>query len=110
MLARVTPGLGHATQTDFHAGFVFRDGAAHSRDIVLDGDLMRLLGEGDYGFDGSLEFNIKAKPTGEGVIAEVMTLITSPLTFLLEFHLDGTLAEPTWRPQNLPKELFFIMD
>ena len=50
-------------------------------------------------------------PTLPGVIAEVVQFVTSPLTaLLLDFHLDGTVNEPKWRPQNLPKELFLITD
>jgi len=110
MLSRLNPGWDFGAQTDFSASFTIAERNVHSEDIRLEGNAITLLGEGEYSFNGDLEFDIKVQPRGESRFAEMVQLVTSPVTALLSFHLDGTLDDPKWRPQNLPKELFFIRD
>jgi hypothetical protein len=110
MLSRIYPGLGFAHQTDLNATFVIRNLQVRTDDVKLEGGLLSLHAKGKYFFNEDLDFDVKVKPLREGVVAELVQFITSPLTKLLEFHLDGTVREPKWRPENLPKELFLIRD
>lgn len=111
MLGRIAPGLGHVSPTDFRSAFVIKDRAFHGKDILLEGDVIRLNADGSYGFEQQLDFNVKVRFLREGAIGKVVELLTIPLTtLLLDFDLGGTLADPKWRPDNLPKELFFIYD
>lgn len=109
-LSRIYPGLGFATQTDFAGSFTIRDSACHSVDAELLGAVLSVRGEGRYGFDESVDFNVQVMLLRQGTVASVLRLVTFPVTKLLEFHLGGSLEKPRWRPINLPKEMFLIFD
>lgn len=109
-LARIYPGLGFASQTDFRAEYLLRDGAFHTEEALLEGSVLSLKAKGDYRLDRSLDMTVQVQPLRDGVVAEAVRLATSPLTKLLEFKLSGTIADPKWRPVNLPKEMFLIFD
>ncbi|MBP7830235.1 MAG: hypothetical protein KA248_09995 [Kiritimatiellae bacterium] len=109
-LARIYPGLGFATQTDFHTTYVLKDGAFRTEEAMLEGTVLSLKGKGEYHLDQRIDMTVQVQPLREGIVAEALRLAASPLTKLLEFKLAGTLSEPKWRPLNLPKELFLIFD
>jgi len=108
MLGRIWPGLGSVQQTSLQSTFTVRNRKVITKDLVMDGRILQLKAEGAYSFNEDLEFNVWVQPTGEGAVSQLLQFVTKPLSLLLEFHLDGTLQEPKWRPQKLPKELFFI--
>lgn len=110
MLSRLYPGLGFASQTDFRASYVIRDGKVHTEDAFLEGTVLSVSGQGDYAFTGKLDVNVQVMLLRSGLVANVLRIVTFPVTKLLEFNLGGTLADPKWRPVNLPKELFLITD
>lgn len=109
-LSKLYSGLGFATQTEFDSAFVIRDGHVHSDEARLKGTLVSLRGEGDYYFDERLDLTVQVQLLQKGLVADAVRWVTSPVTKLLEFRLGGTIREPQWRPENLPKELFFIFD
>lgn len=109
-LARIYPGLGFATQTDFHADYRLKDGAFYTEEAMLKGTVLSLKGKGEYHLDQRIDMTVQVQPLREGLVADALRLASSPLTKLLEFKLAGTLSEPKWRPLNLPKELFLIFD
>lgn len=110
ILSRIYPGLGFATQTDFTSSFTIADSRVRSRDIYLQGAVISATGDGYYYFDERLDVRVQVKLLRAGTIASVVRLVTFPVTKLLEVNLSGTLADPRWRPQNLPKELFMLFD
>ena len=110
MLSRIFPGFGFAQQTEFSSSFDIRDRRVYSNNVKLEGNLISVSAEGNYAFDQSLDFDVKVKFLREGALAEVVQFLTTPLTKLLEFHLGGTLDQPAWSPENLPKEIFIIRE
>ncbi|HOW98490.1 MAG TPA: AsmA-like C-terminal region-containing protein [Kiritimatiellia bacterium] len=109
-LTRLYPGLGFASQTDFRSEFLLQDGAFHTEEALLEGSVLSLKAKGDYRLDRRIDMTVQVQPLRDGVVAEAVRLATSPLTKLLEFKLSGTIADPKWRPVNLPKEMFLIFD
>jgi len=61
--------------------------------------------KGRYHVGHNLAFDVKGQPLGRGVVADVVQLITMPISELLEFRLHGTLKDPEWKPKHWPKEL-----
>lgn len=110
ILSRVYPRLGFATQTDFSSSVSIADSRVSSDDAHLEGRLISAGAEGCYHFDQRLDVRVHVKLLRRGYVASVLRLVTFPVTKLLEVHLGGTLSDPRWRPQNLPKELFLMFD
>ena len=109
-LARLYPGLGFATQTDFKTDYVLKDGRFHTDEAVLQGSVLSLKAKGNYRLNRRLDMVVQVQLMREGLVAEAVRLATLPLTKLLEFKLSGSVANPKWRPTNLPKEMFLIFD
>jgi len=98
-------------QTDGQASFVIGDGKIHADEILIEGDVLSLVGKGDYALDGTLDFTVQVKLLRKHTLAaDVFRFVMHPVSKLLEFHLGGTVAAPQWRPVNIPKEVFLIFD
>jgi hypothetical protein len=110
LLSRAAPGLGYFTQTDCVCTFRIEEGAIHSDDIRLEGDIISMRAEGSLEFDGRANMRVEIQLLRTGPIATLLRLLTLPITKLFEFRMTGTLLDPKWRPVNLPKELFLIFD
>lgn len=110
LLSKIYPGLGYLSQTEFHMPFVLGQGRLRSEDISIKGDIISLSGRGEYRFNHELDFQAQVKLLRSGTIAEILRVVTFPVTKLLELKLVGTLDDPRWRPRNLPKELFLQFD
>lgn len=102
-LSAIVPGLGFVSQGDFRAEFLIRDGYIETERAELRGDVLSLEGAGRYYFDRRLRFRVEARLLRGGAVADVLRLLTSPVTRLLEFDLGGTLDQPEWTPRNLPR-------
>lgn len=111
-LVRIVPGMRSLMrQTDGWASFVIGDGKIHADEILMEGDVFSLVGAGDYGLDGSLDFTVQVKLLRkDSLAADIFRFVTHPFSKLLEFHLGGTVAAPQWRPVHIPKEVFLIFD
>ena len=101
-LSSVVPGLGFVSQGDFRASFRVADGWIWTDLAELRGDVLSLEGRGAYALDRRLDFVVGAKLLRSGAAADVLRLLTLPVTRLLEFELRGTLENPVWTPRNLP--------
>ena len=110
LLGRLVPGLGFASQTDLTCTFDIENGVVYSEDLRLAGAVISMKADGEIEFDGRVRIRVEVQLMRRGPIAFVLRLLTRPVTKLFEFQLSGTLADPKWRPVNLPKELFLIFD
>ena len=110
ILTKLYPGLGFVKQKDFNATFTIRNRKVHTNDARLEGNILSVKGRGSYAFNEKLDFKVEVQLLRQGPVGNLLRFVTTPVTKLLEFHLTGTLADPHWRPDNLPKELFLIFD
>lgn len=110
LLSAMAPGLGMAAQTGFHSDFIIRQGRCETQDAMLEGAVISIKVKGAYYFDQRVKFVVEVKLLRGGAVASMVRWVTSPLTRLLAFKLTGTLADPQWRPINLPKEMFLIFE
>jgi hypothetical protein len=110
MISAIAPGWGYASQTDFRSDFELRRGRCEMQNAMLEGSIVSVRVTGAYYFDQRVKFVVEVKPLRGGAVATVLRWLTSPVTRLFKFSLSGTLADPKWRPENLPKELFLIFD
>ena len=110
LLSKVIPGFGFTSQTDFTTVFEIGDEKIKVDPIALEGSVLSVKGKGSLGFDRRLNVKVQVKPLRDGLVADVVRTVFFPISKLFEFRLGGTLDKPDWRPDNLPKELFFIFD
>ncbi len=110
ILSKLYPGLGYLSQTEFLMPFTVEKGTLKSEEIDIKGTVISLKSHGEYQLGGELNFNTQVKLLRSGIAADILRILTFPVTKLLEFKLIGTLDDPRWRPVNLPKELFLQFD
>ena len=107
MLAKIYPGLGFTRQTELKADFDVEGHTLRSEKVTVEGNVFTIVGEGNYGLvSKDLDFEVEFKLLGDGAVGAVVQFVTTPITKLLKFDLEGTISDPRWRPKNLPKELF----
>ncbi|MFO1491196.1 MAG: AsmA-like C-terminal region-containing protein [Kiritimatiellia bacterium] len=105
-LSKLFPGFGYSSQTDLTATVDISGGAVSSPDVRLFGNVVSIFMRGKMTFDRQLSFDVEVKPLSEGFFSKALQIISWPVSKLFEFRLKGTLDNPQWRPNNLPKELF----
>lgn len=106
LLGKLLPDFSAFAQTDASGDFAIRNSRIHSKDIRLEGTVYSVKAAGAYGFDNSLDYVAEVQLLRGGMVATLVRWATMPVTRLLEFRLGGTLADPTWKPQNLTLDVF----
>ena len=107
ILSQLVPGLGFATETELQSDFVISNKVVSLRNADLGGPVVSLNAVGDYSFDQKLDFDVVVYLLQDGTsVGKIVQFVTTPISKLLEFDLEGTLNDPIWRPKLLPKELF----
>jgi len=102
LLEKIYPGLGFSEQNSLEASLTFRDGAVHTDDLRLSGNVLSLSAKGSYSWLDELDFDVKVLPFRDGSIASVVRIVTLPLSFILELEMTGSFKNPRWRAANLP--------
>lgn len=110
LLGRIYPRLGFAVQTDARAHFDIRERHISSDNIRIEGALLSLRGEGQYQLDDNLDFKVQVLPLRRGFLVDAVRLVTYPVSRLLQFRLKGTLSEPHWSIDSLPRELWSLFE
>jgi len=85
------------SQTDFSMDFNVHDGAVHTENLVLEGDLMTLKGQGRYDFTAGFDAGVEMKPFRKNKFTRVVQWASTPFSELLKFNVQGPLSDPTWR-------------
>ena len=106
LLSKLLPDFSAFAQTEAGGDFAIRDSRIYSRDIRLEGTVFSVKANGSFGFDNTLDYVAEVQLLRGGMVATLVRLATMPVTRLLEFRLGGTLAEPTWKPENLTLDVF----
>lgn len=107
-VARMIPGVDVLlSHTDFMSEFELEDDVIHSDKVLLEGDLLSLLGKGSYWLDGTLDYNVQLEfLRSHTLVHDIISVPMFLFTKLFEFKLKGTREEPTWYPINFSASLF----
>jgi hypothetical protein len=107
MMARIIPGLDFVMrQSDAKAEFVIGDGKVTAEKVEISGEVLSLTGRGEYAFDGRLDFHVRVTLMKEhSLVGNLLRRLTSPISWLFEFRLRGTIDKPEWYPVNFSKDL-----
>ena len=100
-MQKVLPGFNLFAQTDASMNFKIGDGKVLAEKAEVEGSLFSVRGEGTYGFDNQLDFEVELQLLKGGFLAKLIRLATLPVTHLLKIHVTGTPADAKWSPENL---------
>lgn len=109
-LSRILPGLGYLSQQEFDAVGEIAHGRVYTENAKILGPSVSIKAIGKIHFDRRLDFRVRVQLLRRGAIADILRILTLPVSRLFEFRLRGTIDDPQWRPENLPKELFLIFE
>ena len=107
-LSKLYPGAGYTQLRKFTATFALTNRAFHTENAELLGAVVSMKGRGDYYLNRRLDFRVTFHPLQEGMVADVVRVLTSPASLLLQFHLGGTPTSPEWEAVSLPDELMSL--
>ena len=101
VLQLVLPDFSFFAQTDASAAYDIHDGRVWVKDATIEGSLFSVAGEGSYGLDNTLDFDVEVQLMRGGLFARLVRLVTMPLTRMLKFTVTGPIEDAKWRPTNL---------
>ena len=75
--------------------------------LKIEGKLLGVEASGRYGFDGTLDFEVKVTPRDKSLLQKLIKLPFDVLNELFfEIGLTGTLEDPKWYLRRFSKHIF----
>jgi hypothetical protein len=106
----VSPGLGQTRFTSGSASFALTNGQVRTDDFEMRSVAMRLRYRGQVSYEGALDANMEASLFRDApLIGRLLSLAFMPVTKLLEYRVEGTLADPKPEPRYVPKVLMNLL-
>ena len=103
ILGTIIPGVAYNTARLATADFTVANKKINTRNIEIAGSGFSMFGYGDiYFLNGGLDLSMRINAQG------IPGLVFFPVSKLFEYHSDGTISEPHWRPKIIPKIQFPI--
>jgi len=94
LVSKMFAGVGYSVAREATAAFTIREGVVHTDKLRVSGKLFAMLGHGDVDFlRNKLDFDIRIDAAGAGAVL-------TPIYKLFEYHGEGTLTKPIWRPKR----------
>jgi hypothetical protein len=98
ILGGILPGVVYNTARLATADFTVANKKVTTRNIEIAGRGFSMFGNGDiYFLTGRLDLSMRINVQG------IPGLVFFPVSKLLEYHSEGTIADPRWRPKIIPK-------
>ena len=94
LVNKMFTGMGYSVAREATAPFTVKNGVIHTDNLKVSGKLFSMLGHGDLNFvENALDFDIRIDAGGPGAVL-------APLYKLFEYHGEGSLMKPVWRPKR----------
>lgn len=98
ILGSIIPGVVYNTARLATADFTVANRKINTHNIEIAGTGFSMFGYGDiYFLTGRLDLSMRINAQG------VPGIVFFPVSKLLEYHADGTVSDPGWRPKIIPK-------
>ena len=98
ILGSIIPGVVYNTARFATADFTVANKKVSTPNIEIAGTGFSMLGYGElYFLNGGLDMSMRINAQG------IPGFVFFPVSKLLEYHSDGTISEPHWRPKIIPK-------
>jgi hypothetical protein len=103
ILGTIIPGVAYNTARLATADFTVANKKITTQNIEIAGKGFSMFGYGDiYFLNGGLDLSMRINAQG------IPGLVFFPVSKLFEYHSDGTISEPHWRPKIIPRIQFPI--
>lgn len=94
LVSKMFSGVGYSVAREASAPFSIKEGVIHTDKLRVSGKLFAMVGHGDIDFlKNKLDFDIRIDAIGPGAVL-------TPLYKLFEYHGEGSLTKPIWRPKR----------
>ncbi len=94
LVSKMFAGAGYSVAHEGSAPFSIKEGVIHTDKLRVSGALFAMIGHGDVDFlKNKLDFDIRIDAKGAGALL-------TPLYKLFEYHGEGSLSKPIWRPKR----------
>jgi AsmA-like C-terminal region len=94
LVSKMFAGVGYSVAREATAPFTIKEGVIHTDKLRVNGKLFAMLGHGDIDFlRNKLDFDVRIDAAGPGAVL-------TPLYKLFEYHGEGSLTKPIWRPKR----------
>jgi len=94
LVNKIFAGAGYSVAHEATAPFTIRNGVIHTDKLKVSGKLFAMVGHGDLRFiENELDFDVRIDVGGPGALL-------TPLYKLFEYHGEGSLTKPVWRPKR----------
>lgn len=98
ILGGILPGVFYNTARLATADFTVGDEKINTQNIEIIGKGFTMYGNGDiYFLTGGLDMNMRINAQG------IPGIVFFPVSKILEYHSDGTIADPRWMPRLIPR-------
>lgn len=106
----ISPGLGQTRFTSGSASFKLAEGQVETQDFEMRSIAMRLRYRGTVSYEGQLNATMEAALFRDApLIGRLLSLAFMPVTKLLEYRVEGTLADPKPEPRYVPRILMNLL-
>lgn len=102
LIRKIIPSFSVFSIDRLTGSFDLIDGVIHSEDAYFDGDLISAKGHGSYSPRNGFDAIVQAQVLSDNRISKLFRMLTDPILKLFELRLEGPLADPSWRLENLP--------
>lgn len=100
LFGSIIPGAGYQTARLATADFTIAEEVIRTNNLEIVGAGFSLFGEGDIRFmKDELDMTVRLNAQGAPGI------VLMPVSKLFEYSGTGSLADPDWRPRNIPREV-----
>lgn len=97
ILNKIIAGVGYDPARLATADFTVANEKIHTDNMVIQGNGFSLFGDGDiYFMQDRLDLTIRINAQG------IPGIVLFPVSKLFEYHSNGTLSDPQWRPKVIP--------
>ncbi len=101
ILNTIIPGAGYQNARRATCSFRVARGTITTDDLNIIGQGFSMLGEGDIHYlEDRMDLRVRINAQG------VPGVLLYPVSKLFEYVSEGSVANPVWRPRNLPKKIF----
>jgi hypothetical protein len=89
--------------TKLSGNFSLKDGEVHSDDAYFSGDFMNAKAKGTYSNRTGFDVLLHTQVFRDKGLGKLVRAITDPIFSIFELKLEGTLPDPQWRLEKLPR-------
>jgi hypothetical protein len=110
VLNAISPGAGESRASEASAGIGVENGVIWTDNLEVSANGYRLRYSGNVTMDEKITGRVEANLLRDTpLLGPVLSLLLTPLSKLFEYHISGTMRNPTIEPIFIPKALMMLI-